>query len=102
MIHLGVTARRLREHKGLSQKAAADLLEITTVHLSNIENNKAVPSRELLDRYKKLWGVDLYVLAWCLHGNPDELPEAVREPMRQLGQAWMKELGDLVPADRRK
>lgn len=102
MIYLGETARRLREHKGLSQKAAADLLNITTVHISNIENNKASPSRELLERYKRHWGVDLYVLAWCLFGDPNDLPEPVREPMRQLGRAWLKELGDLVPPNRRE
>ena len=101
MIHLGATARRLRECKGLSQKDAAERLGISAVHISNIENNKAAPSRDLLDRYRQLWGVDLYVLAWCLHGDPDDLPESVRAPMRLLGQAWVRELGDLVPSDRR-
>jgi transcriptional regulator with XRE-family HTH domain len=96
MIHLGKTARYLRERKGLSQRDVANALGITQVHLSNIENSKALPSAALLDRYRELWGVDLYVLAWCLHGDPSTLPEAVRGPMRELAEAWRRELGELI------
>ncbi len=98
MIHLGKTAKYLRERKGLSQKATADALGISQVHLSNIENNKSVPSPALLDRYRSLWGVDLYVLAWCLHGDVSQLPAAVRKPMLELGDAWRRQLGELVQA----
>lgn len=96
MIHLGKTARYLRERKKLSQRGAADALGISQVHLSNIENNKALPSPALVNRYRELWGVDLHVLAWCLHGDPSELPEAVRGPMQDLATAWRRELGDLI------
>ena len=44
MIYLGKTARHLRESLGLSQRAAAKQLNISCVHLCNIENNKAMPS----------------------------------------------------------
>jgi transcriptional regulator with XRE-family HTH domain len=96
MIHLGKTARYLRERKKLSQRETAEALGITQVHLSNIENNKALPSPSLQGRYRDLWGVDLYVLAWCLYGDPDELPEAVRRPMQDLAVAWRRELGELI------
>ena len=99
MIPLGNTARRVRECKNLTQKAAAEALGITSVHLSNIENNKAVPSPALLDRFRELWDVDLYILAWCLYGNPDDLPEPVRKPMRELAKAWIEQLGDLIPSE---
>ena len=88
MIHLGKTARYVRECKGFSQKAAARRLGITQVHLSNIENNKAMPSQNLVDRYRDLWGIDLYILAWCLHGDIMQLPKAVRMPMLELAKAW--------------
>jgi transcriptional regulator with XRE-family HTH domain len=99
MIHLGKTARYLRERKGLSQREAADALGISQVHLSNIENNKAFPSPNLLARYHELWGVDLYVLAWCMHGDVSKLPVAVRASMQHLADAWRRELGDLIAAD---
>ena len=98
MIHLGQTAKYLRERKSLSQRETAEKLEISQVHLSHIENNRAIPSPALLDRYKRLWGVDLYVLAWCLHGDADDLPDEVRKPMHALAAAWKKQLGDVLEA----
>jgi len=98
MIHIGKTARYLRERKGLSQGAAAEALGITQVHLSNIENNKALPSPNLLTRYRELWGIDLYVLAWCLHGDTRHLPKSIQKPMQEMAEAWKRELGDLIPS----
>jgi transcriptional regulator with XRE-family HTH domain len=100
MIYLGQTAKYLRERKGLSQRAAAELLGITTVHLSNVENNKSSPSPSLLSRYKDVWGIDLYVLAWCLHGDEEQLPPQVRAPMKKLANAWRRQLGDIANPNR--
>lgn len=99
MLPLGKTARYLRERKRLTQVQAAQTLGITQVHLSNIENNKAIPSHDLMDRYRRAWGVDLHMLAWCLHGDVNDLPEAVRRPMLALASAWRQELGDVLDAD---
>jgi len=96
MIHIGRTARHVRERKGWSQKATAEALGISQVHLSNVENNMSIPSAALLARYRELWGVDLYVVAWCLFGDASQLPEPVRGPMIQLAKAWKQELGDLA------
>jgi transcriptional regulator with XRE-family HTH domain len=101
MIQLGNTARRVREKKGLTQRATAQALGITPVHLSNFENNKVNPTKALLDRYRELWGIDLYILAWCLEGDPEELPAAIRGPMRALTKAWIAELGEMGPDDPR-
>ena len=90
---LGDTARYVRESQGLTQRAAARELGVSVVHLCNIEKSKSMPSPELLDRYRDLWGTDLYVLAWCLYGDEKKLPRTVRKPMRQLADAWKKELG---------
>jgi transcriptional regulator with XRE-family HTH domain len=96
MIQLGDIARRVRESKGLSQVAAAKLLGISSVHLCNVEGNKARPSPALLARYRELWDVDLYVIAWCVSGELDRLPAGVRAAGRRLTAAWSKALGDLV------
>ena len=97
MLLLGNTARRVRESNGLTQKAAADVLGITPVHLCNIEKNKSEPSAKLVAKFKDLWGIDLHILAWCLYGDPEELPEPMRAPMRELGKAWAAQLEGLVP-----
>ena len=96
MLQLGHIARRVRESKGLTQIAAAKLLGISNVHLCNLEGDKAQPSPELLARYRDLWGVDLYVVAWCLSGEINRLPPGVREAGRRLTDAWREVLGQLA------
>lgn len=100
MMHVGKTARYVRERKGLTLRAAAVPLEISHVHLCNIENNQAVPSLQLLEKMKDVYGVDLIVLGWCLYGDLNRLPPAVRAPMKALGEAWKRELGDLAELPR--
>lgn len=96
MIKLGTTARYLREMHGLNQKAAAEELGVTVVHLCNIEKDRATPSPRLMERYRECWGIDLYILAWCLHGDMEKLPESVREPMAALAEAWQDQLRDVA------
>lgn len=96
MIHLGKTARYVRERKKLTLREAAAQLHISFAHLCNIENNKVAASLNLLEQMKLVYGVDLMVLAWCIHGDPEKLPPAVREPMKALAAAWKSELGDMV------
>src|SRR5262249_50712372 len=98
MIHLGKTARYVRERKKLTLREAAARLSISHVHLCNIENNHAVASLQLLEKMKEVYGVDLMVLAWCLHGDPDRLPASVRGPMKALAKAWRNELGEMSNA----
>ncbi len=100
MINLGKTARHLRESQGLTQRAAAQELGISVVHLCNVENDKAMPSPSLLERYRELWNVDLYVLAWCLHGDVEKLPKAVRKPMAELAKAWQEQLRSVASASK--
>lgn len=87
---LGDTAKLLREELGLTQRAAADHLGISIVHLSNLENDKAKPSSELFRKIRELYGVDLYVFAWCRNGNIDELPAGLRAATERLTREWQK------------
>src|SRR5262245_11204251 len=101
-IQIGTTARELRELLGITQRAAAIELGISVVHLCNVENNKSQPSPELLDRYCELWGVDLYVMAWCAEGRIDQLPVGLRQPALDLSQAWQARLRKSIANQRRK
>lgn len=60
-MNFGLTARHLRQLKGITQRAAADLLEISDVHLCNLERGRATPSIELCRKYDEVFGHDLYV-----------------------------------------
>jgi transcriptional regulator with XRE-family HTH domain len=92
MLKLGATAKYLREAQGLTQRAAADALGISDVHLCNIERDKAMPSPELLDTIRRTWGIDLYVLAWCMKGDLRALPVPVREATARLTDAWKAQI----------
>jgi len=89
-MHLGETARSLRESFGLTQRAAAERLDISFVHLCNIENGKSNPSPDLLLKFREAFGVDLYVYAWCREGNSEEIPAGMRDVTRRLTAEWTK------------
>jgi len=92
MTSFGESARALREQLGLSQKDAAAELGISNVHLCNLEKNNSNPSPELLDKYRELWGVDLYVFAWCREGNLERLPKQLRAAAQSLATGWQKHI----------
>jgi transcriptional regulator with XRE-family HTH domain len=77
----------------MTQRAAATALGVSYVHLSNVERGKSAPSPRLLERFKEVFGVDLYVLAWCL-SEDDELPEPLRLHRRQLAEEWRRVLAE--------
>ncbi len=101
MIRIGTTAKRLRETLGWTQRATADALRVSYVHLCNVENNKTQPSQSLLDRYRALWGIDLYVFAWCEQGNAEALPSALRNAATKLADAWRKRIDELIAQQRK-
>ena len=97
-MNLGETARALRESFGLTQRAAADRLGVSWVHLCNIEKDKSRPSSELLEKYREVFGVDLYVYSWCTQPNMDKLPLAMRDITRRMAGQWQK----LIDSRRKK
>lgn len=95
-IKLGEAARALRESLGLSQRAAAQELGISHVHLSNLENGRASPRADTIERYYDAWGVDLYMYAVSKFSLPEEIPDSMREAIESLGQAWSEQIDMIV------
>jgi transcriptional regulator with XRE-family HTH domain len=77
----------------MTQRAAAEALGVSYVHLCNVERGKASPSPALVERFRTLFGVDLHVLAWCLFEDDRQVPEGIRGLRTRLAQAWERELG---------
>jgi len=96
MIQLGEAARYLRTRLGLSQRVAADELGISFVHLNNIENGKASPSPEMLERFHDAWGIDLYMLAAGMFSDDDRVPKSLRAPLAALTKAWQQEVERII------
>ncbi len=95
MLPIGLTIRSLRKKHELTQRELADRLGVTVVHVCNVENGKSSPSPELIEKFQKLWGVDLYVLAWCQHGDTTQLPKELRKAANDLVRAWREIAPDL-------
>lgn len=87
---VGDTARELRESFGLTQRAAAERLGVSCVHLCNIEKDKSRPSPELMEKYRAVFGVDLYVYSWCSRPNLDKLPTGMREATERMSTQWQR------------
>jgi transcriptional regulator with XRE-family HTH domain len=85
---------------GLTQRAAAEALGISCVHLCNVEKNRALPSQTLIDRFRELWGVDLYVVAWCSGDNSARLPKALRKAAADLEKVWNQHIERMVNEQR--
>ncbi|MCG8585864.1 MAG: helix-turn-helix domain-containing protein [Pirellulales bacterium] len=99
-IKLGDAARELRETLGITQRDAAAALDITDVHLCNVEKNRSVPSPALMDKYREKWGIDLYVFAWCRHGKTSDLPKPMQKAASTLLKGWNARLESVAEESR--
>src|SRR3954468_7167629 len=95
MTSLGRTARSVRESLGLTQKAAAEALGVSSVHLSNVERGVTPPSASLISRFTDVYGIDVYVLNYCTEEGED-IPEGVKQARRKLGEVLRRQIGDRV------
>lgn len=95
MTSLGRTARSVRECLGLTQKAAAEALGVSSVHLSNVERGVTPPSASLISRFTEVYGVDVYVLDYCTDEQED-VPEGVKQARRKLAEALQRQLSTTV------
>ena len=98
MTAIGTTVRYVREKLGMTQKAAAEALGVSSVHLSNVERGVTPPSALLISRFAEVFGVDCYVLNYCTGEDDDDSPERVKQARRKLAEALRRQLGDTVKA----
>jgi XRE family transcriptional regulator, fatty acid utilization regulator len=101
MIHVGSTARQLRESLGLTQVEMAERLGISSIYVSRIENEHSFPTRRIIERYREKFGIDLYVFAWCKQGDIEKLPASIRQPASALAKAWERRFEQLVERNRK-
>lgn len=93
MTEIGSTVRYVRVRLGMTQKAAAEALGVSSVHLSNVERGVTPPSALLISRFAEVFGVDVYVLNYCTEDAGD-VPERVKQARRKLADALRKQLSD--------
>lgn len=62
---LGKRLQEIRKSKKLTQEQVAELVDIETVSLSNIENGKYFPSAENLDKLLKVLEINPSEIFYC-------------------------------------
>lgn len=95
-ISLGKAARELRQKLDLSLRAAAEELDISYVHLCNVENEKTSPSPETVEKFHVAWGIDLYMYAVAFHSDDRETPKSLRGPVKALAAGWKLHIESLI------
>lgn len=95
-IKLGKAAQDLRQKLKLSLRAAADELGVSYVHLCNVENCKASPSPEMIEKFHAAWGIDLYMYALAFFSDDREIPKELRGPIKALEAGWRQHILKLL------
>lgn len=95
-INIGSAAREIRNRLGLSLRDAASQLEMSYTFLSNVENGKASPSPETIERFYKAWGIDLYMYALVFHSDNRATPKSLEAPLRALLESWEEHVEEVL------
>jgi len=96
MIHLGKSAKCLRERLGYSQREAGKALGISYPHLNAIENGKASPTAGMIERYYTAWGIDLYMMAMIMFDDGSRLSWLGPQADERLRSDWKVHLDQAV------
>ena len=95
-IPLGKAAQELRARLKLSLRQAAAELGVSYVHLCNIENGRASPSPEMLEKFHDAWGIDLYMYALAFFPDERKTPKVLKGPLDALTAGWKKHIEVLL------
>jgi len=95
-ISLGKAAQDLRGKLKLSLRDAAAELGVSYVHLCNVENCKASPSPEMIEKFHAAWGIDLYMYALAFFPDDRETPKELRSPVKALEEGWKRHIARLL------
>ena len=91
MNNLGKAAKYLRKRLGLTQAQAAGFLNISHIHVHNIECEKSSPTATILDKYHDAFGIDLYMLA-VVKFSQERLPAVARPIADEMLAEWEHEI----------
>jgi transcriptional regulator with XRE-family HTH domain len=99
--HFAERLRRLRRKKGVGLKRAAPQLGVSYTYLSKIENNRAVPSADLLERIASYYETDKDELLILADKIPDDVRRILRDNPREALDFLRRRFGDAVVTGQR-
>jgi len=94
----GSLLRKLRYNQGIGIKKLAPALDLDYTYLSRIENDKVVPSEQVIDRISKYFGHDKDELML----SADKIPEDIKQILRENPQEALMYLRERFSNDGRE
>ena len=96
---LGLRIKELRTKIKLTQAQLAEKVGIDPKHQSCIENGKNFPSADLLNKYAKIFNLDICVLLELKHNQPREVLENyIHEKIRSCCDEDLKIIYRIISA----
>jgi transcriptional regulator with XRE-family HTH domain len=95
--NFGDRVRGLREKQGLSIKNLAKTLEVNYTYLSKIENNKSIPSEELIEKLAHVFNCDPEELKIRAGKIPEDIARIFREHPQEAMDYLRREFGGSKP-----
>lgn len=98
---VGRRLRMLREGKGLTQKEAAEALEMPRTTYVHYEDGSNEPKISVLIKFSAFYGISVdWIIGWDAEQNEspplDEKREAIRKLLESLSDAELKEVHSYV------
>ncbi|MFI3914285.1 helix-turn-helix domain-containing protein [Carnobacterium maltaromaticum] len=80
----GDKLKQLRENRDMKQKELAELLYLRQSSVSDYENNKSIPSGEIINKLTKIFNVSADYLLDIETPNKSTLDKTIEETMEEL------------------
>jgi transcriptional regulator with XRE-family HTH domain len=90
----GERLRELREEKKYSIKKLATTLGVNYTYVSKIENNRSIPSSEVIEKLATVFNVDISELKLQAGKIPDDVMDILKNNPKEVIEYLRREFGD--------
>jgi transcriptional regulator with XRE-family HTH domain len=85
-------AERLRYGLGWSKSRLAAELGVNPGQWVRYENGRHAFSLPAIELVRETFGIDIYVLAYCLYNDTSKLPPRIQELLAELRDEWTEQI----------
>ncbi len=90
----GNLLRHLRRKEGIGIKKLAPRLNVNYTYLSKLENNKVIPSKDVIERIAHYFRYDLDELLISADKIPEDIRRILRENPQETAEFLRRRFGD--------
>lgn len=90
----GNLLKHLRRKEGIGIKKLAPRLNVSYTYLSKLENNKVIPSKDVIERVAHYFRYDLDELLISADKTPDDIRRILRDNPREAAEFLRRRFGD--------